>query len=171
MGDTTTSTLDPQKLQQVIDWIETMRAHWLRCQGNIHGDKMFWQECLHGAPQEAWMAWAHCHDAIMHQDVRFNQKYPYLDQDIWTVIDRLAKGEPITRPWNRAGAHVVKAYNRPVFRAAMAIKDIIADITGRPFESAPAQGRKPTKASLQQHFDKIQAEFEVMQAKIDELFD
>lgn len=169
MGATTTSTLDPQKLQQVIDWIESWRAHWLRCEGNIHGDKMFWQECLHGAPQTAWMAWAHCHDAIMHQDVRFNQKYPYLDQDIWIVIDRLAKGEPITRPWNRAGAHVVKAYNRPVFRAAMAIKDIIADITGQPF--ATTTGSKPNKINMHQSLDKIQAELDQMRAQVDELFD
>lgn len=136
----------------IQDWVNTMRPHWIRCQGNIHNDPKFWGECIHTRDD----IWGPAID--FYCEVRGNhdvdRKHPYLAQDLAIIDQRQEQGQPITKPYNKEG------YNKPVFRATMALKDVLCSITGEPMQDHLAQAKpkkvKPTQAEVMAQLAKTQ---------------
>lgn len=116
----------PQSTPQIQAWVATMRPHWIRCQGNIHNDPKFWNECIHSR-DDIW------HDALdfyceARHDIDVDRLHPHLNWDLGTIMERIEQGQRITIPYNKQG------YNKPVFRATMALKDILCKLTGEPMQ-------------------------------------
>ena len=139
----------------IKDWVNTMRPHWIRCQGNIHNDPKFWKECIHSR-DDIWT------EAInFYCEVRgmtdVDRKHPHLANDLGIIDQRLELGQPITIPYNKTG------HNKPVFRATMAIKDVYCSLTGQPMQDhldavAPVLKRKQaraTQAEVLAHYEQL----------------
>jgi hypothetical protein len=78
------------------------------------------------------------------------------------VAKRIDLDKAITKPYDKTGR------NKPMFRAAMAIKDIIAEISERPFETKAEQSAtKRTRPTQEQ----VLAEFAKLQEMVEDLFD
>jgi hypothetical protein len=140
---------------QVENWVNTMRPHWAHLKGDVHNDKDFWAHCIHSIKADVWTAWCHLYGELNQSHPGYFRKHSYIYEDTVTIATRIDKGEAITKPYNKTG------YNKPAFRAAMAIKDIIAEITERPFITVetpqPQKKAKPTPQEVQAQFDKAQA--------------
>lgn len=151
---------EPRTLEQIQGWINTMRPHWIRCQGNIHNDPKFWNECIHSR-DDVWGAVVdfYC-TAREHPDT--DHRHPHLNSDLGTIAQRMDAGERITIPYNKTG------YNKPVFRATMAIKDIYCRLTDQPMQDHLPEARvkraKPTR-------DEVLAQYAKLGQMIDELFE
>jgi aminoglycoside phosphotransferase (APT) family kinase protein len=131
-------------LAQIQSWVNTMRPHWIRCQGNIHNDPKFWNECIHSR-DDIWGAVIDFYCEVRgNPDV--DRKHPHLVEDLATIDQRQTRGERITIPYNKQG------YNKPVFRATMAIKDVFCELTGQPMQDHLAEPkpkrRKPTHEEI-----------------------
>ncbi len=148
---TTTTTIN--------SWVDSMRPHWSRCLGNVHNDTKFWNECIHSLSDKHW------HTVIdfyaEHRTPDVDRKYTYLNEDLFVIAKRLDTGEKITIPFNKTG------YNKPVFRATMAIKDIACKISGRPMLD---QEIKPVKKSRPSR-EEVLAKYEELGRVIDSLFE
>ena len=145
----------------VQTWVNTMRPHWRHLNGNVHNDKDFWHMCIHSVKPQVWTAWCQIYGDLKQTDLTAFNRHTYIYEDTVVMATRLDKGEPMTKPYNKTG------YNKQIFRAAMAIKDIMADLTEQPFEVAapPVTKRtKPTKAE-------VMAQWAKTQAMIEELFE
>jgi hypothetical protein len=140
--------MNPSNQQLVQDWINSMQPHWQRCAGNVHNDSRFWRDCIHSVKPQTWVAWIQISQDLFAQQPDLNHKFPYLGEDTFVIAERLVADQPITKPYNREG------YNRPVFRAAMAIKDIYAP---KPTRAKPT---KPSKAEILEDIDRIRARVE-----------
>jgi len=142
------------------NWVNSIRPHWMRCEGNVHNDPKFWRDCIHRTTDETWTAvmevyWWLTQNGYSHYD----KIHPHLCFDIDEIKKRLHNDQRITIPYNREG------YNKPVFRAVMAIKDIIADITERPFATTlapppPKKKTRPTQAEVMEQWAKTQTMIE-----------
>ncbi len=130
----------------VESWVNSMRPHWVHLNGEVHNDKDFWHQCMHTVKADVWTAWCHLYGELNQSYPDAFRKHSYIYEDTVAIATRVDKGEAITKPYNKTG------YNKAPFRAAMAIKDIIAVITERPFitheEPKPAKKAKPTKQEL-----------------------
>lgn len=147
----------------VNNWVNTMRPHWQHLQGNVHDDKDFWRECIHSVRPEVWTAWCHIYGELNQSHPQYFRKHSYIYEDTVVVATRLDKGEPMTKPYNKTG------YNKPIFRGSMAIKDIIAEITERPF-ATQAQAQ-PIKKKTKPTQAEAHAQWLKARAMMDELFD
>jgi len=138
---------------KVENWVNSMRPHWAHLNGDVHNDKDFWAHCIHAVKPEVWSAWCQLYGELNQSHPEFFRKHTHIYEDTVTVATRIDKGEAITKPYNKTG------YNKPAFRGAMAIKDIVAEITNRPFIThnapQPAKKVKPTKIELQAQVAKL----------------
>jgi len=144
-------------------WVNTMRPHWRHLNGDVHNDKDFWQQCIHGVKPDVWSAWVSIFHTLEESCPTAFAGHSYIGDDTEAIYVRTCGNKRMTIPYNKTG------YNKPIFRAAMAIKDIMADITERPFETQPVWTKervktKPTK-------DQVMAEFERLQVMVKDLFD
>ena len=140
----------------VNNWVNSMRPHWRHLNGDVHNDKDFWQQCIHSVKGEVWSAWCDLYGDLKDSQPDAFRTHSYIYDDTVTIAQRLDKGQAMSKPYNKTG------YNKPIFRAAMAIKDIMADITDRPFETTVVWTKervktKPTKAEVMAQFEKTQA--------------
>jgi len=147
----------------VVDtWVNTMRPHWTHLNGDVHNDKDFWGMCIHSVKPEVWTAWCQVYAELKQSHPQYFRKHTHIYEDTVEIATRLDKDQAISKPYNKTG------YNKPIFRAAMAIKDIVAEITERPFttKAVPAKTKKtkPTR-------EEVMAEFAKMQTMIEDLFD
>lgn len=148
-----------QDISRVESWIDSMRPHWIRTDGDVHNDSRFWKECIHSVPAETWYAWDRMQFAMSRSHPRILSRYTYLSEDTAEIISRDQDNKHITRPYDKTG------YNKPVFRAALAIKDVIAELTERPFQTK--QVTKKVKPSKEQ----VLAKFDDLRKTIEELFE
>lgn len=114
---------------KVEQWVNSMRPHWKHLDGDVFNDTTFWNMCIHSVKPETWTAWCNVYNELDQFNPEYFARYTYIYEDTVVIASRLSKGEAMTKPFNKTG------YNKPVFRATMAIKDIIAEITERPFET------------------------------------
>ena len=140
----------------VNNWVNSMRPHWRHLNGDVHNDKDFWQQCIHSVKGEVWSAWCDLYGDLKDSQPDVFRTHSYIYDDTVVIAQRLDKGQAMSKPYNKTG------YNKPIFRAAMAIKDIMADITDRPFETTVVWTKervktKPTKAEVMAQFEKTQA--------------
>ena len=146
----------------VDHWVNTMRPHWTHLDGNVHNDKDFWQQCIHSVRPEVWHAWTRIFHTLEESFPTAFATHTYIADDTETIHVRNCGNKRMTIPYNKTG------YNKPIFRAAMAIKDIIAEITERPFTVKTPQivtkKAKPTQAE-------VMAEFAKLQVMIQDLFE
>lgn len=146
----------------VEDWVNTMRPHWRHLKGDVYNDKDFWAQCIHSVKPEVWSAWCELYGELNQTHPQYFRKHTYIYEDTVIIATRLDKGQAISKPYNKTG------YNKSVFRGSMAIKDIIAEISERPFvvkqQETVAKKTKPTQAE-------VMAEFAKMQTMIEDLFD
>lgn len=147
-----------EQFDTVENWVNSMRPHWVRCEGNVHNDPKFWRDCIHKTPNETWAAVIEVYYWIATSHTHYDKIHPHLRADLHEVKVRLDNDQRITIPYNREG------YNKPVFRSVMAIKDIVADITERPFATTLAlpvkKKTKPTKAEVMEQWAKTQTMIE-----------
>ena len=148
------------EFQQVKAWIQTMRPHWARCKGNVHNDSKFWLNCIHNTGSNLWISVIEVYHEAKNLDADIDRRYPYLSEDLFAIAQRIDADRMITIPYNKEG------YNKPVFRAAMAIKDVVCKITGEPMldDEIKPQRKRPTR-------DEILADFDKLKAKIEALYD
>lgn len=136
-------------------WINSMRPHWAYLNGDVFNDKDFWSQCIHSVKPETWIAWCNIYGELNQSHPEYFRKHSYIYEDTVTVATRIDKGQAISKPYNKTG------YNKPAFRAAMAIKDIVAEITERPFATTvnePVKKKsKPTVADILAHYEQGQA--------------
>lgn len=148
----------------VETWVNSMRPHWTHLKGDVHNDKDFWAQCIHSVKPTVWTAWCEIYGDLNSSQPDIFKRHSYIYEDSVVINTRLDKGEPMSKPYNKTG------YNKPIFRAAMAIKDIIADITQRPFctttapAPVPTKRVKPTQAEVMMQWAKTKA-------MMDELFE
>lgn len=147
----------------VQDWVNSMRPHWKHLNGNVHNDSDFWAQCIHSVKPEVWTAWCQLYGDLNSSATGAFRRHSHIYEDTVEIATRLDKGQAITKPYNKTG------YNKPIFRASMAIKDIIAEITERPFETKQVEivTKKKTKPTKEQ----VLVEFAKMQAMIEDLFE
>jgi len=150
----TTTTINPA----IESWIDTMRPHWLRCAGNIHNDMKFWNECIHDLTPDFWVMIIECYHDLRGETI--DRRYSYLNEDLFVIAQRLTKGEPVTIFMNKKG------YNKPVFRAVMAMKDIVCNHIGKPMldQEVQKKRRRPTH-------EEILRDYEALGAKLKDLFE
>jgi len=139
----------------VETWVNSMRPHWVYLSGDVHNDKDFWAQCIHSVKPEVWTAWCHLYGELNQSHPEYFRKHSYIYEDTVVIATRLDKGEPMTKPYNKTG------YNKSVFRGSMAIKDIIAEITERPFittktEIVTKKKIKPTQAEVLAQLAKVE---------------
>lgn len=150
----------PQSTPEIQAWVATMRPHWIRCQGNIHNDPKFWNECIHSR-DDIWVTAIDFYCDVR-TDPDVDRKHPHLNEDLGTIAQRIDAGQRITIPYNKTG------HNKPVFRATMALKDILCRLTGEPMQDhlvAPKPKRaRPTR-------DEVMAQYAKLGQMIDELFE
>ena len=145
----------------VNNWVNTMRPHWRHLNGDVHNDKDFWVQCIHTVKPEVWSAWVSIFHTLEESCPTAFAGHSYIGDDTEAIYVRTCGTKRMTIPYNKTG------YNKPVFRAAMAIKDIIAEITERPFETLPVAivtKKRPSK-------DEVMAEFERLQSMVNDLFE
>lgn len=147
--------------QTTLDWVESIRPHWTRTQGNIHGDTKFWNQCIHGVTHDTWLEIVAAYKEVTQHHNWISSVHPKLDEDMYEVFWRASwhdTGEETTRvhmtiPHNKEG------YNKPVFRAVMAFKDVVGELTGRPFTdlSKPKSLRKnkPSRAEVMAKYEEL----------------
>ena len=146
----------------VAAWVNSMRPHWRHLMGDVHNDKEFWAQCIHSVKPKVWTAWCELYGDLKQTATSAFNRHSYIYEDTVVIATRLDKGEPMTKPYNKTG------YNKPVFRAAMAIKDIIADLTEQPFVTqAPVEVKKRVKPTQAE----VMAQWAKTQAMIQELFE
>jgi len=146
----------------VNNWVNTMRPHWRHLSGDVHNDKEFWAQCIHSVKPEVWQAWCELYGELNQSHSQYFRKHSHIYEDTVVLATRLDMGEPMTKPYNKTG------YNKPIFRGAMAIKDIMAEISERPFEIKPAESvTKKVKPSKEQ----VLAKFDDLRKTIEELFE
>lgn len=151
-----------KRYDQVNTWVNSMRPHWRHLNGNVFNDTDFWAQCIHSVPAATWTAWCEIYGDLKAGAPQAFARHTYIYEDTVEVAKRIDKGQAITKPYDKTGR------NKPVFRAAMAIKDIIADISDCPFETkqdtTPASKAKLTK-------EQAHAEWLKARAILDSLFD
>jgi hypothetical protein len=151
-----------KRYDQVNTWVNTMRPHWRHLNGNVHNDTDFWDQCIHSVPASTWTAWCEIYGDLKAGAPQSFDRHTHIYEDTVEVAKRIDLGKAITKPYDKTGR------NKIVFRATMAIKDIIADISDCPFETKAAQiitkKAKPSQAE-------IQAQFNKMQSMLNDLFD
>jgi hypothetical protein len=138
-----------------------MRPHWAHLNGDVHNDKDFWNMCIHSVKPEVWTAWCQLYGELNQSHTAYFRKHSYIYEDTVVMATRLDKGEAMTKPYNKTG------YNKPIFRGAMAIKDIIAEIAERPFTVKVEEPKKKVKPTPQE----VMAQLEKANAMMRELFD
>lgn len=133
-------------------WVNSMRPHWRYLNGDVFNDKDFWQQCIHSVPAGTWTAWCEIYGDLREGAPGAFARHTHIYEDSVVLNTRIDQGQAISKPYNKTG------YNKPVFRAAMAIKDIVADITDRPFLTKQAEIAtkrvKPTQEEVLAHFAK-----------------
>jgi hypothetical protein len=145
----------------VEHWVNSMRPHWTHLSGDVHNDKDFWAQCIHSIKPDVWQAWCELYGQLNSSYPQVFRKHTYIYEDTVVMATRLDQGEPMSKPYNKTG------YNKSIFRGSMAIKDIIAEITQRPFEIKPVETpkkKRPTQAE-------VLAKFDDLKRTIDELFE
>lgn len=144
-------------------WVATIRPHWARCLGNIHNDSKFWNECIHKVSDDTWQAIVDSYKSTIALHNWISSAYPKLDEDMYELEWRLRDHtDPetgdihrvhITKPYDKTG------YNRPIFRAVMAFKDVVGELVGDPFKdySKPKSIRrnKPTQAEVMAKYEEL----------------
>jgi hypothetical protein len=151
-----------KRYDQVNAWVNTMRPHWRHLNGNVFNDKDFWQQCIHSVPPQTWQAWCEIYNDLRAGAPSAFARHTYIHEDTVEVAKRIDLDKAITKPYDKTGR------NKPMFRAAMAIKDIIADISERPFETKEQQpAAKRTRPTQEQ----VLAEFAKLQVMVEDLFD
>jgi len=140
----------------VNNWVNTMRPHWRHLNGNVFNDKDFWAQCIHSVKPEVWTAWCELYGDLKQAQPEAFRRHSYVYEDTATIAIRLDKGQPMTKPYNKTG------YNKPIFRGAMAIKDIMAEISGNPFTTTQtvvktAKRVKPTAEEVMAQWAKTDA--------------
>ena len=139
----------------VDNWVNSMRPHWTHLDGNVFNDKDFWAQCIHSVKPEVWNAWTNLFHTLEESMPGAFARHTYIGDDTEEIHVRLCGNKRMTIPYNKTG------YNKPIFRAAMAIKDIIAEITEHPFiTKAPvvvAKKVKPTKEEVLAQWAKTDA--------------
>lgn len=143
----TTILKDPH-FQAVQAWTETMRPHWIRCAGDVFNDKDFWHECIHAVKPQTWLDWCELYGKLQDQWPSVLSKYTYVYEDTCELAKRMSQNKRTTIPYNKTG------YNKPVFRLAMAIKDIIGDITHTPL--GVRAKTKPSKQEIMDQLEKVE---------------
>lgn len=146
----------------VNNWVNSMRPHWTHLKGDVHNDKDFWAQCIHSVKPEVWTAWCELYGELKQNQQDLFRRHSYIYEDTVEIATRLDKGQPMTKPYNKTG------YNKPIFRGSMAIKDIIADISGNPFTTGvtapPKKKVRPTK-------EEVMAQWAKTQSMIEDLFE
>lgn len=162
--------------QATLDWVAKIRPHWVRCNGNVHGDSKFWNECIHGVSHDTWLELVKSYRSIVQDHNWVSSAYPKLDEDMYEVFWRASwhdeeSGAISERPGIRAEVtipHNKEGYNKPVFRAVMAFKDLLGQVTGQPFidytKPKTVKRNKPTQAE-------VLAKYEELGRVINELFE
>lgn len=139
----------------VENWVNSMRPHWTHLKGDVHNDKDFWNLCIHSVKADVWTAWCEIYGDLNQSQPHLFKRHSYIYEDSVIINTRLDQGQPMSKPYNKTG------YNKSVFRAAMAIKDIVADVTERPFLTSAAlpvvKRVKPTAAEVQLQWAKTKA--------------
>ena len=135
-----------QQFDQVESWVNAIRPHWIRCAGNLHNDPKFWRECIHNTTPQMWQDIIDVFNYI-DQATDLAKRHTYITGDLLEIQNRINTNKKITIPYNREG------YNKPVFRATMAFKDIIAQATDRPFTKV-VPGPVQTATASQAKIDK-----------------
>lgn len=132
-------------------WVNSMRPHWAYLNGDVHGDKDFWTQCIHSVKPATWIAWCNIYGELNQSHPEYFRKHSYIYEDTVTIANRIEQGQAISKPFNKTG------YNKPAFRAAMAIKDIVAEITERPFTTKPIEPvKKKAKLTKDEFLAKMQ---------------
>jgi hypothetical protein len=146
--------------EAVNAWVNTMRPHWAHLNGDVHNDKEFWHQCIHTVKPDTFIAWCKIYNTLSTSQAQYFRKHSHIYEDTITIAGRIDDGKALTKPYDKTG------YNKPVFRAAMAIKDIIAEVTERPFATKvePPKPKKPTKQEVLEQWTKTKG-------MIDSLFD
>ena len=152
---------DSNSFQPVSDWVDTMRPHWIRCQGNVHNDPKFWNECIH-SQDKIWISAIDFYCEVRGIDADIDRKHPHLNEDLSIIAQRIDQKKDITIPFNKTG------YNKPVFRATMALKDVFSKLTGRPMQDHLA-APKPKKAKPSR--DELMAQYAKLGKMIEDLFE
>jgi hypothetical protein len=147
----------------VNNWVNTMRPHWRHLNGDVFNDKDFWAQCIHSVGPDVWTAWCELYGELRQSQMDVFRRHTYVYEDTVVIATRLDKGEPMTKPYNKTG------YNKPIFRGAMAIKDIIAEISDNPFTTTQnvvktTKRVKPTK-------EEVLAQWAKTDAMLRDLFD
>jgi hypothetical protein len=145
----------------VDNWVNSMRPHWAHLNGDVHNDKDFWQQCIHTVRPEVWAAWTNLFHTLEESMPGAFVGHTYIADDTEEIHVRICGNKRMTIPYNKTG------YNKPIFRATMAIKDIIAEITERPFIIKAPEPVKPHKPTKQQ----VLAQLDIARIMIEELFD
>lgn len=139
----------------VEHWVNTMRPHWAHLSGDVHNDKDFWVQCIHNVKPEVWRAWCELYGTLNSSHPEYFRKHTHIYEDTVAMATRLDQGQAMTKPYNKTG------YNKPPFRGSMAIKDIVAEITERPFATKaapePVKKKRPTPAEVMAQFERTQA--------------
>lgn len=139
----------------VDSWVNTMRPHWAYLNGDVFNDKDFWQQCIHSVRPEVWAAWTKIFHTLEESFPSAFATHTYIGDDTEEIHVRSCGNKRMTIPYNKTG------YNKPIFRGAMAIKDIIAEITERPFTTKQVEivtkKQKPTVAEVLAHYEKSHA--------------
>lgn len=143
-------------------WVNSMRPHWKYLDGDVHNDKEFWAQCIHSVKPEVWTAWCNIYGELNQSHPQYFRRHSYIYEDTVVIATRLDKGEPMTKPYNKTG------YNKPIFRASMAIKDIVAEITERPFAT---KSEEPIKKKLKPTQQEMLAKIAEMEAMVKDLFE
>lgn len=139
-------------------WVNSMRPHWARCSGDVNNDQEFWRECLHQVKGDVWLSWCELYNTLEDTYPKAWITHSHILEDTQEMARRLDRGKPMTIPFNKTG------YNKAPFRAAMAIKDIMATITDRPFDLHTKVKTKPTRAE-------VIAQIDALRERVQELFD
>lgn len=149
--------------QTTLNWVESIRPHWTRTQGNIHADTKFWNDCIHGVSNNTWKEIVLAYKDIIQSHDWLSRVHPKLDEDMYELAWRLQEhvhpetGDtvqlPITIPHNKEG------YNKPVFRAVMAFKDVVGELVGKPFVSGSRpkslRKNKPTRSEVMAKYEEL----------------
>lgn len=102
---------------------ESIRPIWEANNGQIRGKTDLWK-IIHaiGANPDLWQEAMDVVPIVRAQhEWLFNKKASKLDEDLREIKNRIARGDPITRPGK-------EEYNKPAYRAVMGIKDVWMNI-------------------------------------------
>jgi len=120
-----------QKYDNWVNVCESIRPIWENSNKQVRGDTRLW-DIIHtiSATPDAWQDFMDIAPVLEAQyGWLFKKNGTKLAEDLREIKNRIARGDPITRPGKQE-------YNLPAFRSVMSAKDILFDIVdnARPVE-------------------------------------